>query len=212
MKKLTCDNYCHLYLVRHGQTDWNLKRMIQGHTDIPLNKTGEKQAEELAQNLREIKFAASFSSDLLRAKRTAEIIAQEKKIAVQTTKALRERYSGVFQGRNWEKDKEYRQAIDKWAAMSSKERRKHNISFAAEDNDELMRRFIPFLREIAVAYSGKNVLVVTHAGPIRIFLTKILEKVLPHGSINNTAYIRIDSDGVDFFLKETYGIKKELPH
>jgi broad specificity phosphatase PhoE len=48
--------YCTLYLVRHGETDWNAKKIIQGITDIPLNKKGEKQAKELAQKLTHVKF------------------------------------------------------------------------------------------------------------------------------------------------------------
>ena len=89
--------FCTLYLVRHGETDWNVKGLLQGHTDIDLNKTGIKQAKELAKKLRRIKFAISFSSDLLRARRTAEIIATEKKIAVKTTTTLRERKFGRFE-------------------------------------------------------------------------------------------------------------------
>lgn len=56
---------CTLFIARHGQTEWNLKRMIQGHRDIPLTPEGEKQAFELAKELKRIKFSAIFSSDLV---------------------------------------------------------------------------------------------------------------------------------------------------
>src|SRR3989339_1397072 len=95
------NNYCHLYLVRHGETEWNVQKIIQGHKDIPLNQKGEKQARRLAKKLVKIKFGVVFSSDLLRAKRTAEIVVLEKKIAVKTTKTLRERHFGRFEGKSW---------------------------------------------------------------------------------------------------------------
>lgn len=206
MKKFIEKNYCRLYIVRHGETDWNLKKIVQGHTDTPLNKTGEKQARELAATLRRIKFSAVFSSDLIRSRRTAEIVAQEKKIAIKTTKALRERYFGKFEGRNFQADKDYQLEITQLVELSLEERRKQGIKLDIEGNEEMMRRFIPFLRELSVAYPSKNVLVVTHGGVIRILLNH-LGSQLSHGSISNAAYVILDSDGVDFFIRDTFGIK-----
>lgn len=88
-------NYCTFYIVRHGETEWNVKGLVQGHTDIPLTKKGKRQARQLAKKLSRINFNAVFSSDLLRAKQTAQLIALEKKIAVKTTQALREETDGV---------------------------------------------------------------------------------------------------------------------
>ena len=70
--------YCTIYFARHGETSWNVKKMIQGIKDIPLNKKGEEQAMMIGEKLKNIKFDAVFSSDLIRAKRTAEIILLEK--------------------------------------------------------------------------------------------------------------------------------------
>src|SRR3989344_5835107 len=87
------------YIVRHGQTEWNTKGLLQGHGDSPLTYLGVKQAEQIRDELKSIHFDAIFSSDLLRAKRTAEIVALERKIAVKTTQALRERDFGHFEGK-----------------------------------------------------------------------------------------------------------------
>lgn len=64
-----------LYVVRHGQTDWNKRKVMQGQTDIPLNEEGIKQAKLLREKLKDITFDAIFCSPLIRAKQTCEIIA-----------------------------------------------------------------------------------------------------------------------------------------
>lgn len=204
------NNDCILYLVRHGETDWNTKGIIQGHSDIPLNKNGINQAKNLAKKLRSVNFSAVFSSDLLRAKKTAEIIAMEKKLAIKTTIALRERYFGKYEGKHYSllhKD-EIKKMLLKYKKLA--EKNKLNID-TIETNEQMFNRFIPFIREIAVGYSGKNVLIVTHGGVIRWFLIHLgfgNEKTIPPGAIENTAYVKIVSDGIDFFVKETEGIVK----
>src|SRR5271167_231879 len=66
------------YIVRHGQTDWNVEKRIQGCTDIPLNDRGREQAFELGKKLKDVDFAFCFSSDLQRAAETARIILSER--------------------------------------------------------------------------------------------------------------------------------------
>ena len=63
-----------IYLVRHGETDWNQAGLLQGQTDIALNAQGLEQAHEAAERLKEVPFEIAFCSPLIRAKRTAEII------------------------------------------------------------------------------------------------------------------------------------------
>ena len=66
----------HLFLVRHGETVWNVERRCQGHTDIPLNEKGLEQAEKLGRYLQNVQLDAVYASDLSRAGQTAEKIAQ----------------------------------------------------------------------------------------------------------------------------------------
>lgn len=207
-------NYCNLYIVRHGETEWNVKGLLQGHKDIPLNETGRKQAQELRKLLDKIKFTKSFSSDLLRAKETAEIIVLGKKIAIETTKILRERKFGKYEGRYWRVDKEYKRLIDDFQKLSQEEKYKSKPYKETESDEELMSKLIPFLREISVAYPDKNVLITTHGGTMRAFLTHLgwaTYENLPPGSISNTAYVKVLCDGVDFIVKETFGFAKRPP-
>ncbi|MDO8573834.1 MAG: histidine phosphatase family protein [Candidatus Daviesbacteria bacterium] len=195
---------CTLYIVRHGQTDWNLNGITQGETDIPLNGEGIKQAETMASNLKHIKFDAVFSSDLIRAKKTAEIIAVEKNLAIETTKLLRERRYGKFNGKPWLLMKKY---YDEWENLSKNERAQYKPYKGYETDEEAVGRLITFLRETSVACAGKTILVVAHGGLMRVFLNHLSKETYLTGSVSNLAYIKLESDGVDFFIKELKGIQ-----
>lgn len=87
------------YFVRHGQTDWNVEGRLQGHSDIPLNETGIRQAHAAAERLMGKPITAIVSSDLCRARQTADIIAAKLRIDVVSDKAIRERTFGCFEGK-----------------------------------------------------------------------------------------------------------------
>jgi broad specificity phosphatase PhoE len=87
-----------LWVVRHGQTDWNLKGWQQGHHDIPLNDVGIRQAIEVADKLSGKVFDAIYSSDLVRAQQTAEVLAATLNLTVQIDQRLREIHKGEWEG------------------------------------------------------------------------------------------------------------------
>lgn len=195
-----------MYIVRHGQTEWNVLGKLQGSNDIPLNEKGEKQAQELAKKLNDISFDVAFSSDLLRAKRTAEIIVLEKQLAVQTTKILREKRLGSLEGQHYTVANTYN---DLMKEMTEQERFQAKLPPDRESDEELINRLIPFIRETAITHPSKKVLMVTHAGVLRTLLVHLgactYKDLKPH-AVANTAYLKLDSDGVDFFVQELHGI------
>lgn len=206
------DKYCTIYIVRHGETIANKAKIIAGHFDSPLNQTGEEQAKQRAEELKHISIDAIFSSDLVRAKRTAELIKLERQLAVNTTTLLRERFFGVYEGR-LEKEfyEENAAVLEKIKELTEKEKQQLKIYDSYESNEEIAGRLLTFLREIAVTYPGKIVLVVCHGSIMRSCLQHLgfaSYDQLPAGAIENTGYFVLESDGLDFFIKETKGINK----
>ena len=207
------NDYCTFYLARHGETIWNTQQKMQGHQDSPLTENGINQAKEVGKMLKDIKFSYGFSSDLMRAKKTAEIISADHDLVIKTSQLLRESRLGKFEGKKLDYFKEeLKDAIEHRESLSDDNKMKYKIHPDVESYEESSTRMITFFREVALAYRGKNVLVVSHAGIIRSTLVKMgfaTDKELPHGSIPNTSYAIIESDGVDFFVRKTVGIKKE---
>lgn len=202
------NNYCTIYLTRHGETDWNVKKIVQGHTNNPLNKTGIKQAKQLREKLAHVKFDAFYSSDLLRAKQTAEIVALNRKLAVQTTKALRERRYGSLEGKESLHLNKFRDLMDK---LIKKDKEKHDQIYkqeGLETDEQVAKRLLTFLREIAVGNPEKTIFMGGHGGVMRIILTNLTGKRYHSGDILNTAYLVIKCDGVDFFIEEIFGVKE----
>jgi broad specificity phosphatase PhoE len=147
-----------LLLVRHGETDWNRDRRVQGQTDVPLNDEGRRQAGALLLELEGREFDAVYSSDLARALETARILAESRALEVSTLAALREKHFGTWEGlTDLEVIDRYPDArLGGWGD--------------GESTEELEARVLAAIREIAAAHPGQAVLVVTHGGPMRALL------------------------------------------
>ena len=88
-----------IYFVRHGETDWNKERKIQGQVDIPLNEFGRHLARETAKGLRDVPFDVCFTSPLGRARETAQIILQGRDVPILEDKRILEMNFGVLEGK-----------------------------------------------------------------------------------------------------------------
>jgi broad specificity phosphatase PhoE len=168
-----------ILLARHGETDWNAERRVQGHSDTPLNDRGQEQALELAGELADEHLDAVYSSDLLRAHETARIVAEQRGLDVSAIRDLRERHFGTWEGlTDDEIFARYPQVLDgaPWGD--------------AETQDEMAARVVGALLRIGKAHPGQHVLVVSHGGPLR--------RVLAHcgastkGAIDNCQVIRVE--------------------
>ena len=183
-----------------------------GQSDSPLTEDGLEQAKTTARELKDINFDAIFSSDLHRTQKTAEIIKLERQLEIQTSKELRERTYGNWEGKIGEEFREnFQHLFDKIKQLTEKEQKEFKFADDIESDDQVISRFVTRLREIAVAYPNKTVLVVTHGGCIRTFLMHtgyVRYGELPVGSFSNAGHVKVLSDGIDFFIKEVKGIKK----
>ena len=147
-----------LLLVRHGETDWNRDRRVQGHTDVPLNDEGRSQARTLAATLDCQEFAAIYSSDLARALETAKIIAEPCGLEVTPVEALREKDFGTWEGLT---DVEILTRFPDAHATGWGD---------GESTEELATRVLQAVDEIGAEHPDEAVIVVTHGGPLRALL------------------------------------------
>src|SRR3989344_8304676 len=139
------------YIIRHGESEFNIQRIMQGYSiDSPLTKQGKDQAGQVAEELSHLHFDKVFSSDLLRAKRTAEIITLERKLAIKTTQALREQCYGKYEGRKIKEfQDELKEILKNYERLNDEEKMHFRLQEGIETDAEVVSRFITFLREIA---------------------------------------------------------------
>ena len=161
-----------IYLVRHGETLWNVEQRIQGNTDIPLTAHGEEQAQALARRLAGLSFDAVYSSDLTRAAHTTEIIRElgaGHALPLHLDARLRERNWGNMEGLTWED-------IIKDHPDDLQHIKSGNIDYApqgGESRNQVISRVLNWLHE-ATATENSTLLAVTHGGSASAILKHAL--------------------------------------
>jgi probable phosphoglycerate mutase len=138
-----------LLLARHGETDWNRELRIQGSSDVELNELGRGQARALAQELEHVALDAIYSSDLSRARQTAEAVAAFHGLEVRLDRRLRERSFGSWEGLTREEIPDHAHRPED-----------------AEPDDEVRERVLEAVQAIADEHPGETVLVVSHGGAL----------------------------------------------
>jgi alpha-ribazole phosphatase len=159
-----------VYLARHGSVVGSETRRFIGHLDVPLSPRGEAESAALARRLAGASLAAAYSSDLVRARRTAEIVCAPHAITVEPVPALREFSTGRWEGLTAEEIRAREPAaFDAWMADIGR------FQFPeGESLPDVEARAWPAFEGIVARHAGERVLVVAHGGPNRIVLCRAL--------------------------------------
>jgi alpha-ribazole phosphatase len=161
-----------LFLVRHGETDWNLTRRYQSHSDMPLNQNGIQQAQSLAKRLSKERIDAIYSSDLWRTMETANCIAKEYKpvLVVQSDPRWRELSFGNWDGLNHEEIQAgWQMEINRWYADPV-----NSCPPEGETILQLSERVRSAWDELQSQHKDETVLLVSHGGTIQVLLCMLL--------------------------------------
>jgi broad specificity phosphatase PhoE len=150
-----------VHLARHGQSDWNAEARWQGHADRPLTELGRRQARELANRLAAVPLAAVYSSDLERARATADAVAAPRGLGVAALPELREIDVGSWSGlTRAEAEERFPDAYRRWADGGQG-------WDDGETYEHMTGRVVRAVLGIGARHPGESVLVVAHGGPIR---------------------------------------------
>lgn len=161
-------------LIRHGVTDWNQQGRMQGQKDIPLNDDGRRQAALLGKRLAAEQWDYIYSSSMLRAKETAEIVAKAmgKKLSG-ADERIRERTFGRVDGTT------EAERVEQWGTEW------RTLEHGGESEDAVFGRSLDFIKEIEERHKGQRVLVITHGAVIWIILRNLFPN-LPDEPLHNT--------------------------
>ena len=193
-----------IYLVRHGETDWNLANKIQGQTDTPLNDNGKKQAQELAEKVsREMgKVRSIYSSRQKRALDTARIIGRELMLTPIVHQGLEEICLGRWEGYTWKQVREvFPEEYQNWH-----QNRRYQAPPEGESYQQLLNRLLPALDDI-IKTEGQDTLVVTHSAVIMTLMSYVydtpFEDMAKNYKTGNAVIVELASDLLyERYLKE----------
>ncbi|MDN5304590.1 MAG: hypothetical protein PWP46_1476 [Fusobacteriaceae bacterium] len=183
-----------IYIIRHGETEWNIIKKWQGHKDSNLTELGKLQAKKLAERLKNIDFNKIYSSPLGRAHDTAKIIKGNKEVNIELDDRLKEINMGVLEGLDREIGlEEYGDNIEKF--WNYPHLYNHN-EINGESLESLNNRTKDFLEEILKNHKkDEHIAVVAHGVTIKSLLfyieNKKLEEFWSGGHVKNTALTHI---------------------
>ena len=179
-----------IILIRHGETEWNSQKRMQGHSNSDLSSVGQAQIQALGQWMKNVPFDHIYSSDSLRAKHTAEAITQFSGHKLKIDLRLREKNLGVFEGLTSEEARERHPEVFRLFKTAGS---KYVID-EGESTQQLQDRALEIVNEIRIKHPQERVLFVTHGGFIRVVMKHSLGLSLETPTrflIRNTGVFRL---------------------
>lgn len=163
--------------IRHGVTAWNKEGRSQGNTDIPLDEEGIRMAEQIAMRLEREQWDVIYTSPLIRAEKTGELIAKRKSpIELFLDNRLRESGGGKAEGTT------EAERIEKWGESW------RDVDMDAEPEAEVIARGMAFIEDIKARHPNDKVLVVSHGSFIRTLLKELVEdEEIERSKVGNTS-------------------------
>lgn len=187
-----------VYLTRHGQTEWNLEKRLQGHGNSPLTEAGIKRAKELSKRINEIDIEAIYTSPIERAYKTACILRGNKGVEIKTHDGLKEMNFGDFEGRITEEVMKENPDWDISLIMQG------NLDMRAPNGEtlaEVRERVNEAMEEIIKENEGKSILVVAHGITLKAIMNYFQDKEVNNEVMGQATLTKINVDGEKFNIE-----------
>lgn len=192
-----------VYLIRHGETDLNKQKMLQGRSNIELNEYGRELAEITGQALKDVEFDYVYSSPLIRALDTAKLLLGDREVAIITDSRIQEISFGVYEGLSYHPDHHTIPDKDFINFFDAPER--YKVPENGESFEEVIERTGDFWRELTEnpRHENKTILISTHGCALKAILANInytpIAKFWGEGVHKNCAVtiVRISDNGIE---------------
>ena len=155
-----------IILIRHGETEWNSQKRMQGHSNSDLSEVGRGQIQALGELMKNVSFDHIYSSDSLRTSQTAEAITQYSGHTLQFDQRIREKNLGVFEGLTSTEAKERHPEIYRLFKTAGP----NYVIDEGESTQQLLERALEFIEEIRLRHPQERVVMVTHGGVVRVLM------------------------------------------
>lgn len=194
-----------IILIRHGETDYNKERRIQGWLNIPLNEIGHSQAKAAAELVKDYPVDALYSSDLLRAHETAIHLAKILRTEIMLSNSLRERDMGIFAG--WAFEKEPDPEKERLWVEFEKARDSNMLDWKKHQGEsigDMAARLVDFFESIHQIHKDQTVVIVSHGGTINRILEHFGVKDAKEGyrTVNNASVLVLHKESTVYRLEE----------
>lgn len=187
-----------IYLTRHGQTEWNLEKRLQGHGNSPLTEFGLNRAKELSKRIKEIDIDTIYTSPIERAYKTACIVKGDKDIEVKVHEGLKEMNFGDYEGKITEEVMKENPDWDISAIMRG------NLEMRAPNGEtlgEVRERVNSAMREIIKENEEKNILIVAHGITLKAIMAFFNDQEANNEVMEQASLTKVIVDGENFNIE-----------